>query len=183
MKRALLRATAFFLGVILTAFLVAPVFADTAREPALNQEQIIASSQKIFDDVSKLTGYGEQCDKTWFAAMMPDFCGRAPTVTIVELPGNIMGRYVAQVDPNTILVNRYITPGSHEWDMVLAHEFVHYMQWRAGKLHPSITCIQFAEIEKEAYDIGNQFARMRGYAEHDASFTLIGLFLRCTDGG
>ena len=74
-------------------------------------------------------------------------------------------------DEDKILVDdRLRIANDTESQSILVHEFVHYLQQRAGKMrNKAMSCEERVALEREAYVVQSQFAAEHGSGSHTAA--------------
>ncbi len=114
---------------------------------------------ELFKDAIELGGFAQMCQSRVGGCPMP-------VVAIVEVEDeNIAGLFHYR-NPNVIQVNASVrVPGTLEFNATVLHEFVHYLQWLAGKLGPASTCMDTPGIEEPAYKAAAAY-----FARHGVEF-------------
>jgi hypothetical protein len=118
-----------------------------------------ASVADLFAQAIELGGYKDTCAKRFDKCPMPD--------VLIGNTGdeNILGRYHFG-EPGIVRVTTAegYEPGSLEWNAVVVHEMVHYLQWLTGKYNPGRPdiCEMMYEVEFEAYDVSEKYFRRNG---------------------
>lgn len=141
--------------------------------PAQAAQTVLSGAmvEALFRDAGRLSGYDAECRASFLGQVSEGHCDRAPVVVITdELGEGIAGLFNVD-DPRKIYVTSSYAQGSPEQRMTIIHEMVHYMQWRAGRLHDGRSCLGHAALETEAYEVGNKYAAERGEpVREDAAF-------------
>lgn len=115
------------------------------------------SLHDLFMEAIKHGGYEQKC------AMRRGGCPM-PAVVIHTIPDeNISGQFDPR-NPSYIQLNTTpaVMPASLHFNMVLVHEFVHYLQWLFGELGPQSGCTEVPKIEEPAYKAGASYLAQFG---------------------
>jgi hypothetical protein len=106
---------------------------------------------------------------------------KMPNVVIVRIDDENIGGQFTWNQPTVInLSSSAYTPGSLEWNTVVVHEFVHYLQWLTGKIGPHTRCEGIVEAEKEAYAAGAAYLLQFGIVK-DYTPQIFMTMLMCLD--
>lgn len=100
----------------------------------------------------------------------------APTVIAADVDGVAMFH---PDEPTVIRVSKHLKEGSIEWQSAIVHEYVHYLQWKAGKIGAYVGCEQRLKLEREAYHTESAFLLRHGIDE-DFADRIFGVSIRCS---
>ena len=68
-----------------------------------------------------------------------------------------------------------------EGQSIVVHEFVHYLQWRAGKYTPASSCSDILALEREAYAVGAKYLATKGITKDFADQLFAAASMCATD--
>ena len=135
---------------------------------------------ELFTAAVKFGGYEAKCMAKHGGCPMP-------AVLIITIENdNIRGQFDPR-NPNFVRINtaEHTIPGTLDFNEVVVHEFVHYLQWLFGELGPQSTCRDLFEIESQAYKAGGaylaQFGIIKDYSDQLATVAFMAAM--CQAGG
>lgn len=130
-----------------------------------------ANVEVLFKTAVELGGYKQAC------TVRRGGCP-SPAVLLVPLPENVLGQFDWR-EPKWVAMNsEQLTPGSLDWNAILVHEFVHFLQWVTGKIGPHTGCKEAVTAEKEAYAATAAYYARFG-VKKDYAEQLFGAMLLC----
>lgn len=145
-----IKAVVFSAIVVLGAIAATDAFSKTTTE--------------LFADTQRLSGYGCPTKRV-------DLCA-APGVVIAELPEHILGVFNVE-QASYVSINSSEDIGTKEWQSIVVHEYMHYLQWLAGKVGPHVSCDQNVDAEIEARKVGNAWLVENGEEPNQDNLKLI----------
>lgn len=160
------------------------VFAAEARD--VNDKKYTSlpaptPSVELFELTKKLGGFEEMCAQSFHK------CEQPMILISREHDDYAYGVYNPFVKADTIVMSMTnLVPGTIGWNMVLVHEYTHYLQWLKGTYAPSMPlCTGMAKIEIEAYEVSSKYLETLGINDDmEAKKSMMRMNeAMCIDGG
>lgn len=155
----------------MATFVLALVLALSAVFPAKAE-----SLEDLYAIAIEYGDYKEKCKYLRSGCPMPN------VILTEHMEATNVGEFT-YLNPTVVAIaaDKAGSPGTPVWNAVLVHEFTHYLQWRTGKLGPSLPCQAGQEAEIEAYAAASKYLTSRGVA-HSFKDQLFGVALMCVEG-
>jgi hypothetical protein len=177
-------ARAFFFFVVVFALSLGTVTAIAEEDkPAPLPPGLI---EQIFIEMGYITGYAHKCEtRYWVGNVIPDLCTRVPAVVVADLTKfkNTSSDTYGVFDPfypTVIYLSDKALIDRQTMELVIAHELVHYFQWRDGQITMKDSCIERIAIEVEAYEAMNQYAVNHRLPLINYSMTIFSMHAGCS---